>query len=321
MKAMVLVEQQKPLILKEVEKPIPKEREVLIRIHACGVCRTDLHIFDGDLKPPHLPLILGHQIVGTLESGQRVGVPWLGMTCQNCFYCQSGKENLCDTPTFTGFTQNGGFAEYCVAHEDYIFPLPKGYDDVHAAPLLCAGLIGYRAFRLAGEHESLGLYGFGSSAHILLQLAHFLGKKIYVFTRKGDELTQSFARSLGADFAGDSEALPPQPLDAAIIFAPIGALYPLALKAVRKGGKVISAGIHMSDIPSFSYDLLWEERSMSSVANLTRADGREFLALAEKFPLKVEVNEFPLEKANEALDTIRRGGKEGSCVLKIKNSD
>jgi alcohol dehydrogenase, propanol-preferring len=327
MKAMVLVRAKQPLVLQEVPKPSPVDKQVLIKVHACGVCRTDVHIADGELKEPHYPLILGHQIVGVIEKmgpeagkykiGDRVGALWLGLTCHKCPYCLHNQENLCDNPVFTGYTQNGGFTEYCAVHEDYIVPIPSQYDDLHAAPLLCAGLIGYRAFRLAGDFETLGLYGFGSSAHLLLQVAHALGKKTFVFTRAGDSKTQEFATSLGAFWVGGSDEMPPEPLDAALIFAPVGALYPQALKAVKKGGRVISAGIHMSDIPSFPYQLLWEERVMSSVANLTRDDAKEFIALAGKIPLKVSVSEFPLEKANEALDAIRRGGVDGSCVLKI----
>lgn len=324
MKAMVLLKAKQPLVLQEVPKPAAQNKQVLIKVHTCGVCRTDVHIADGELDEPHYPLILGHQIVGTIASssgkykvGDRVGAPWLGLTCGHCPYCFHNQENLCDNPVFTGYTQNGGFAEYCVVHEDYIVPIPPQYDDLHAAPLLCAGLIGYRAFKLAGDITTLGLYGFGSSAHLLLQVAKSLGKKTFVFTRPGDEKTQKFAGSLGATWTGGSDELPPEPLDAALIFAPVGALYPQALKAVKKGGRVISAGIHMSDIPSFPYKLLWEERSMSSVANLTRADAQEFFAIAAKIPLKVSVSEFPLERANEALDTIRKGGVDGSCVLTI----
>lgn len=327
---MVLEKANRPLVLKEVPKPVATGKQVLIKVHACGVCRTDVHIADGELDEPEYPLILGHQVVGIIEAmgqesgkykiGDRIGAPWLGLTCQNCPFCLSSRENLCDHPTFTGYTQNGGFAEYCTIHEDYVVPLPAKYDDLHAAPLLCAGLIGYRAFKLAGDFKTLGLYGFGSSAHLLLQVAKALGKKTFVFTRAGDAKTQEFARSLGAYWTGGSEELPPEPLDAALIFAPVGALYPQALKAVKKGGKVISAGIHMSDIPSFPYQLLWEERSMSSVANLTREDAKEFFALAEKIPLKVSVSEFPLEKANDALDAIRKGGVDGSCVLTIQKN-
>lgn len=327
MRAMILEEIGKPLILKDIPIPDPKPFEVLIKIATCGVCRTDLHIVDGELPHPQLPLILGHQIVGyihklgknvsNLKLGQRVGVPWLGWCCNSCEFCQTEKENLCDKALYTGYTLNGGYAEYCTARADFILNLPTNYDDEHTAPLLCAGLIGYRAFRLAEPNKTIGFYGFGSSAHLLIQIATALGRHVYVFTRPGDDKTQTFARSLGAVWAGGSDELPPEPLDAALIFAPVGALYPIALKAVKKGGKVISVGIHMSDIPSFPYALLWEERTMTSVANLTRRDGHEFMRLVEQFHPKVNATAFPLEEANSALDAIKKGTIKGSAVLII----
>lgn len=327
MRAMVFEQVGHSLILQDVPKPNPKTDEMLIKIATCGVCRTDLHIVKGELPNPKLPLILGHQIVGYIDQlgqnvskfkvGERVGVPWLGSCCHHCEFCLSKRENLCDNATYTGYLRNGGYAEYTTAHQDFVLPLPSNYDDVHIAPLLCAGLIGYRAFRLTGMPKAIGFYGLGSSAHILTQLASGLGHEVYVFTRPGDEKRQQFALSLGAKWAGGSDQLPPISLDAAILFAPVGALYPQALKVVKKGGKVISAGIHMSDIPSFPYSLLWEERSMSSVANLTRQDGVDFLKLAEKIPLNVTVTSFPLEEANQALSAIEDGTLEGSAVLKI----
>lgn len=313
MRAMILEEVGKPLVLKEVPIPTPSKNEVLIKVHSCGVCRTDLHIFDGELIPPKLPLILGHQIVGTLEDGALVGVPWLGGSCGKCEFCLSKRENLCDQAVFNGFHRNGGYAEYCTANKDFIFPLASK----EVAPLLCAGLIGYRAFRLAQPANKIGFYGFGSSAHILIQVAVYLGKEIYVFTRPGDKKTQAFALSLGAKWAGGSDEMPPNLLDAALIFAPAGELYPQALKCIKKGGKVISAGIHMSNIPAFPYSLLWGERSMSSVANLTRQDGVDFLELAKKIPLKITTTTFALEEANEALNAIKHGKLEGSAVLVI----
>ncbi len=327
MRAMVLEKIGAPLILRDVPVPSPSPSEVLIKVKTCGVCRTDLHIFDGELPPPHFPRILGHQIVGIIEqigknvscyqAGDRVGVPWLGGCCGHCEFCLSGRENLCDQAIFTGYSRDGGYAEYCTAKEPFVFALPPDYDDLHTAPLLCAGLIGYRAFRLANPTHTLGLYGFGSSAHLLIQVATALGKEVYVFTRPGDEKTQQFARSLGAKWAGGSDQLPPVPLDAALLFAPVGALYPQALKGLKKGGKVVSAGIHMSDLPSFPYSLLWGERSISSVANLTRQDGMDFLEKAHKIKLDITATPFPLEKANEALAAIKRGGIEGSAVLII----
>jgi alcohol dehydrogenase, propanol-preferring len=326
MNAMVLQQQGQKLEYKEVPVPQPGPEQVLLRVHACGVCRTDLHIVDGELTEPKLPLILGHQIVGTVvqtgdrvdqfQVGDRVGVPWLGYTDNTCRYCQRGQENLCENPKFTGYTLDGGFAEYTVAYQQYSFQLPESYDDVDVAPLLCAGLIGYRTYRLAGEYKDrLGIYGFGSAAHIIAQVAIHQGRKVYAFTRPGDTETQEFARSLGAVWAGGSDEQPPDELDAAMIFAPVGPLVVAALKAVAKGGTVVSGGIHMSDIPSFPYRLLWEERLIRSVANLTRQDGEEFLAIAPQVPVKVTVNVFPLEEANEALNQLREGQFEGSAVL------
>ncbi|MFA4904494.1 MAG: zinc-dependent alcohol dehydrogenase family protein, partial [Desulfobaccales bacterium] len=312
MRAMVLEQPGEPLKWLEVPVPTPSPEQVLIRVHTCGVCRTDLHVVDGELSHPKLPLILGHEIVGTVVEigsavkqfnlGDRIGVPWLGFTCGACRYCLKGLENLCDNPKFTGYTLDGGYAEYTVADQRYSFAIPESYSDAEAAPLLCAGLIGYRSYRMAaaaGEH--LGIYGFGAAAHITIQVAVHQDKKVYAFTRLGDTETQEFARSLGAVWAGNSEELPPVELDAAIIFAPVGALIPAALKASAKGGVVVSGGIHMSDIPSFPYDILWGERVVRSVANLTRSDGEEFLKLAPQVPVKTEVQTFPLEQANEAL--------------------
>jgi propanol-preferring alcohol dehydrogenase len=327
MRAMVLEKIKSPLVLKEIPTPSPKEHEILIKVKVCGVCRTDLHIVEGELPTPKLPLILGHQVVGIIEKigtkvskyklGDRVGTLWLGGCCGSCEYCQSSRENLCDRGIYTGYLTDGGYAEYCLAHEDFLIEIPKKYDDLHAAPLLCAGVIGYRALRLAGNVQKIGFYGFGSAAHLLTQVAISLGKQVYAFTRPGDTKTQEFARGLGSKWAGGSEESPPELLDAALIFAPVGALYPQALKSIKKGGKVISAGIHMSDIPSFPYSLLWEERSISSVANVTRQDGYEFMKLAEKIDLNVKVTSFPLEKANEALAAVKSGQVDGSIVLAI----
>lgn len=327
MRAMILEEIGRPLILKHIPSPTPLPHEVLIKVKACGVCRTDLHIVDGELPHPKLPLILGHQVVGIIEKlgesvskhkiGDRIGVPWLGGSCHVCEYCAEDKENLCDKAIFTGYLRNGGYADYCTAHEDFVLELPQEYDDLHTAPLLCAGLIGYRAFRLAGPVKTIGFYGFGSSAHLLIQIATALGCEVYVFTRPKDEETQAFARSLGAKWAGGSDELPPMMLDAAIIFAPVGPLFPQALKSIKKGGKVISAGIHMSDIPSFPYALLWGERSISSVANLTRQDGIEFMQMIKNLRLQITITAFMLEEANQALAAIRNGTLEGSAVLKI----
>jgi propanol-preferring alcohol dehydrogenase len=300
----------------------------LIRVRACAVCRTDLHVVDGELPDPKLPLIPGHQIVGTVEEvgerverfapGERVGVPWLGHTDGECRYCLSGRENLCDDARFTGYHIDGGYAEYAPADNRFCFPIPEGYPDLQAAPLLCAGLIGYRSLRMAGDAERLGLYGFGASAHIIVQVAVHQGRRVFAFTRGGDEEGQRFARGLGAAWAGGSNERPPEELDAAIIFAPVGGLVPAALRAVAKGGVVVCAGIHMTDIPSFPYEILWGERSIRSVANLTRQDGEEFLALAPQVPVRTEVTPFPLEKANEALVALRGGEIRGAAVLEVE---
>jgi alcohol dehydrogenase, propanol-preferring len=328
MRAMILDAPRQPLRLAELPVPKPNPEQVLIRVHACAVCRTDLHIVDGELTHPKLPLILGHQIVGTIEElgekvdqfhlGQRVGVPWLGHTCAHCPYCLSGRENLCDYAEFTGYNLDGGYADYTVADHRFCFPLDPSYPDLQAAPLLCGGLIGYRAYNMTGDAAKLGFYGFGSSAHILIQLARYQGRKVFAFTRPGDIVGQEFARQLGASWAGDSDVLPPETLDAVIIFAPVGKLVPTALRAVAKGGVVVCAGIHMSDIPSFPYSILWEERVLRSVANLTRQDGEEFLIIAPQIPIRTEVNSFPLTQANEALDALRSGKIEGSAVLVMK---
>jgi propanol-preferring alcohol dehydrogenase len=326
MRAMVLEAGRRRLRLQELPLPSPQAGQLLIKVHACGVCRTDLHIIDQELTEPKLPLIPGHEIVGTVVKiggqggpfrvGDRVGVPWLGHTCGVCRYCRRGQENLCEQARFTGYTLDGGFAEYTVADQHYAFTLSEGFDNVSAAPLLCAGLIGYRTYRLAGDNiEHLGIYGFGAAAHLVAQIAVHRGQKVYAFTRPGDREAQDFARRLGAIWAGDSDRLPPHPLDAALIFAPVGALIPAALKAVDKGGHVVSGGIHMSDIPAFPYQLLWEERKISSVANLTRRDGEELLDLAGKIPLRTHVVPFPLAEANEALDRLRAGRIEGAAVL------
>jgi propanol-preferring alcohol dehydrogenase len=329
MRAMVLERMGEPLRLRDdVPVPQPADGQVLLKVRACGVCRTDLHIVDGDLAAPELPRILGHQIVGTLAKlgegvngfriGDRVGVPWLGYTCGTCRYCARGQENLCDNARFTGYDLDGGFAEYTVAHAKYCFHLPGGYGDTEVAPLLCAGLIGYRTYRLAGDNvERLGIYGFGSAAHIICQIAVHQGKKVYAFTREGDAEGQAFARSLGAVWAGPSTAEPPEKLDAALVFAPVGALYPAALRACAKGATVVSGGIHMSDIPSFPYSILWEERVMRSVANLTRRDGEELLAIAPQVPVKVTTEVRPLEEVNEVIDRIRDGSLEGSGVVEV----
>ncbi len=322
MRAMVLDAPGELLRLADLPAPDPGPGEVLVEIEACAVCRTDLHIVDGELTDPKLPLVPGHQIVGRVAgggqrfvAGERVGIPWLGWTDGDCRYCRSGRENLCDHARFTGYQLDGGYAEYAVADEQFCFPLPESYSDVHAAPLLCAGLIGYRSLRLAGDAERLGLYGFGASAHIVAQVARHQGRRVFAFTRAGDEEGQSFARSLGAEWAGGSDKRPTEELDAAIIFAPVGALVPVALSALAKGGVVVCAGIHMSDIPSFPYELLWGERGVRSVANLTRLDGDEFLGLAPEVPVNTEVEAFPLDEANEALRRLRAGEIRGSAVL------
>jgi propanol-preferring alcohol dehydrogenase len=328
MRAMVLEAPRTPLQALQVPIPQPSPDQILIRVQACGVCRTDLHIMDGELEHPKLPLILGHEIVGTavqvgarvrqFQPGDRVGVPWLGYTDGTCRYCQKGRENLCDNPRFTGYTLDGGYAEYTVADHRYCFRLPEGMSAVEAAPLLCAGLIGYRSYRLAGGGvTNLGIYGFGAAAHIAAQVARYQGKRLFAFTSPGDTAAQAFARRLGAVWAGDSTSPPPADLDAAIIFAPVGALVPAALRATAKGGIVVCGGIHMSDIPSFPYDILWGERVVRSVANLTRQDGEEFLEIAPRVPVKTEVQVFPLEQANEALDRLRRGQLTGAAVLAV----
>ena len=327
MRAMILDKAGQSLRAEELPVPKPQAKQVLLKVHVCGVCRTDLHIVDGELAKPKLPLVLGHQIIGTVVEtgnkatkfslGTRVGVPWLGHTCNHCRYCLAGKENLCDRALFTGYDLNGGYAEYAVADESFCFPIPEGYPDLQAAPLLCAGLIGYRSYRMTGEAEKIGFYGFGAAAHILIQVANHQGRQVYAFTRSGDSQGQQFARSLGAVWAGGSDELPPDRLDAAIIFAPVGKLVPAALKAVAKGGIVVCAGIHMSDIPSFPYQILWEERVLRSVANLTRRDGEEFLALAPQIPIQTEVTSFPLSEANKALETLRSGKINGAVVLAV----
>jgi propanol-preferring alcohol dehydrogenase len=325
MQAMVLDRAGAKLRAAELPVPTPGPNQILLKVAACGVCRTDLHIVDGELVHPKLPLVLGHEIVGHVEAlgsgvegfapGMRVGVPWLGYTDGTCSYCRESRENLCDHPRFTGYDIDGGYAGYTVADARYAFPLPEAYGDAEAAPLLCAGLIGYRSLKLAGHGTRLGIYGFGAAAHIVTQVARHQGREIYAFTRAGDAKAQDFALSLGAVWAGSSEESPPQELDAAIIFASVGALVPLALKAVRKGGVVVCGGIHMSDIPSFPYDLLWEERVLRSVANLTRADAREFLALAPTVPVKTTVVPMRLGAANEALMRLRKGELTGAAVL------
>jgi propanol-preferring alcohol dehydrogenase len=314
---MVLPAQGEPLRLEDVPVPEPGPGQVRLRVLACGVCRTDLHVADGELTEPKLPLILGHQIVGVADDGRRLGVPWLGWTCGECRYCRSGRENLCERARFTGYDLDGGYAEYAVADERFCFPIPDGYPDLQAAPLLCAGLIGYRSLRLAGEAERLGLYGFGAAAHIVAQVARHEGRRLFGFVRRGDGAAEAFARELGCEWAGPSDAPAPEELDAAIVFAPVGELVPAALAATARGGVVVCAGIHMSDIPSFPYELLWHERSVRSVANLTRRDGEEFLALAPRIPVRTEVEEFRLEDANDALDRLRRGEVRGAAVLRV----
>jgi propanol-preferring alcohol dehydrogenase len=325
MRAMILEAAEKPLILRDVPAPQPGTGQVLVRVGACAVCRTDLHLLDGELPAPKLPLIPGHEIVGRIEAigegvehfsaGDRVGIPWLGWTCGECGYCRSGQENLCDHARFTGYTIDGGYAEFTVADARFCFPLPDAFDDVACAPLLCAGLIGYRSLRKAGDARRLGIFGFGAAAHIVTQVARFEGREIFAFTRPGDTTAQAFARRLGAVWAGNSDETPPEKLDAAIIFAPAGALVPAALRAVRKGGCVVCGGIHMSDIPSFPYRDLWEERTLCSVANLTRRDGKEFLEIAPKIPVQTEPVSFALEQANEALARLRSGQLTGAAVL------
>jgi propanol-preferring alcohol dehydrogenase len=312
---MVLDRPGHPLRVAELRDPEPGPGQVLLEVHACGVCRTDLHVVDGELPHPKLPLVPGHQIVGVAEDGRRLGVPWLGWTDGDCRFCARGLENLCDQARFTGYDLDGGYAERVVADERFCFPIPQGYSDEEAAPLLCAGLIGYRSLRMTGDAERLGLYGFGASAHIVAQVAGHQGRRVFAFTKPGDVAGQTFARELGAEWAGGSDERPPEDLDAAILFAPAGELVPTALAALSKGGTVVCAGIHMTDIPSFPYELLWSERRISSVANLTRADGEEFLALAPRVPVRTEVETFPLAEANEALDRLRAGRIRGAAVL------
>jgi alcohol dehydrogenase, propanol-preferring len=322
---MLLDEPGRPLRPADVPPPDPGQGQVRLRVHACAVCRTDLHVVDGELPDPKLPLVPGHQIVGLVEAngpgaslfseGDRVGVPWLGWTCGECRYCRSGRENLCERARFTGYQIDGGYADYSVADERFCFPVPDDYPDTQAAPLLCAGLIGYRSLRSTGEAERIGLYGFGAAAHIVAQVARHEGRRVFALTRPGDEEAQAFARQLGAEWAGDTQTGPPEELDAAIIFAPAGELVPRALRAVARGGSVVCAGIHMSDIPAFPYELLWGERVLRSVANLTRRDGEEFLALAPRIPVHTEVERHDLGQANEALDRLRAGAIRGAAVL------
>lgn len=328
---MLLEQPGNPLQARDLPIPVPGPDQVLLKVHACGVCRTDLHIMDGELQEPELPLIMGHQIVGTLvdmgenvsrfKDGERIGVPWLGYTDGSCRYCQQGQENLCDHPLFTGYTINGGFAQYTVANQRYCFSLPDDYSDLQVAPLLCAGMIGYRTYRLAGERKDrLGIYGFGAAGHITAQIAIHNGQQVYAFTRPGDHEAQEFARRIGAVWAGDSNQLPPTKLDSALIFAPVGSLIVDALHATAKGGTVVSGGIHMSDIPAFPYHLMWDERQIRSVANLTRRDGEEFLSLAPQVPVKTEVTPYPLLGVNQALQDLRTGQLQGAAVVIIDHS-
>ncbi len=317
MRAMVLHAAGEPLRLEEVPPPVPEPGQVRLRVSACGVCRTDLHIVDGELPNPKLPLVLGHQIVGRTEDGQRLGVPWLGWTDGTCRFCLSGRENLCESARFTGYHLDGGYADWVVADKRYCLPIPDRFDDLEAAPLLCAGLIGYRSLRLAGDAERIGLYGFGASAHIVAQVARHQGRRVFGFVRSGDAVARDFAYELGCEWAGWSDEPPPEELDAAIVFAPVGELVTTALPWLARGGVVVCAGIHMSDIPSFPYELLWQERSIRSVANLTRQDGEEFLALAPQAVRRTQVSIFPLEDANEALNHLRRGEVQGAVVLNL----
>ncbi len=327
MQAMVLERARTPLVLRDLTLAEPGPGEVLVEVAACGVCRTDLHVVDGELTQPALPLVPGHEVVGRIavlgpeverfETGQRVGVPWLGWTCGVCDYCRRGRENLCPEARFTGYTLNGGYGRYLLADARYCFPIHGDYSDAEAAPLLCAGLIGYRSLVMAGEARRLGLYGFGAAAHIVAQVARHQGREVYALVRPGDEPAKAFARELGAVWAGDADQAPPEELDAAILYAPVGGLVPAALKAVRPGGTVVCAGIYMSDIPSFPYELLWRERKVISVANLTRRDGEDFLALAPQVPVRTTVQRFPLSEANEALARLRDGRLTGAAVLEI----
>ena len=325
MRAMFLKDIREPL--RDMDWPIPQAGpgQIVARVGACAICRTDLHVLDGELPNPKLPLVLGHEIVGTViaqgegverfAAGDRIGIPWLGWTCGACRYCEAGQENLCDEARFTGYTLDGGFAEYVAADARFCFSLPAFYADAEAAPLLCAGLIGYRTLKKAGDAERIGIYGFGAAAHLVVQIARYQGRQIFAFTRPGDKTGQEFALQMGAAWAGDSDGLPPAPLDAALIFAPVGELIPRALRAVRKGGIVVCGGIHMSDVPSFPYSILWEERTICSVANLTRKDGEEFLALAPRIPIRCEIQRFALRDSNEAIARLRRGGVKGAVVL------
>lgn len=324
---MVLERPGTRLRLEQISVPAPGPGQVLLEVHACGICRTDLHVVDGELTEPKLPIVLGHQIVGVvLEAGEgverpsvgdRVGVPWLGWTCGECVYCRTGRENLCDRARFTGYQIDGGYADYTIADSRFCLPIPDGYPDLQAAPLLCAGLIGYRCLRAAGDAPRLGIYGFGSAGHILIQVARHRGQRVFAFTRPGDDAAQAFATELRADWVGPSDALPPEPLDAAIIFAPAGELVPAALRAVAKGGIVVCGGIHMSDIPTFPYSILWGERTLRSVANLTRADGEEFLRLAPTIPIHSQVRVYPLDQTNQAFDDLREGRLRGSGVVSL----
>lgn len=324
--AMVLDAPGRPLVARQIVLRDPAAGEVLVEVAACGVCRTDLHVADGELTQPKLPLVLGHEVVGRViavgagvvegfVAGDRVGVPWLGATCGHCLHCRAGRENLCDTPQFNGYTRDGGYAGFMIADAAHVFALPDAYDDAHAAPLLCAGLIGYRALRFAGDARTLGIYGFGAAAHLTVQLAIWQGRRVFAFTKAGDVEGQAFARALGCAWAGDSTQAPPELLDAAVLFAPVGSLVPAALRAVRKAGTVVCGGIHMSEIPAFPYEILWGERVLRSVANLTRADAEEFLALAPQVPIRTHVQTWPLAQANEALAALRAGRVQGAAVL------
>jgi propanol-preferring alcohol dehydrogenase len=325
MRAQVLTAARRPLVAADLPPPRPGPQQLVIAVHACAVCRTDLHVVDGELADPKLPLVPGHEIIGTVAErgesaerfnvGDRVGVPWLGWTCGVCEYCRSGRENLCEYARFTGYQIDGGYAELTVADQRYCFAVDSRYGDVEAAPLMCAGLIGYRTLRMAGDARVIGIYGFGAAAHIVAQVARHQGRRIFAFTRPGDIPAQEFARSLGAEWAGGSDEAPPEPLDAALIFAPVGALVPAALAATKKGGTVVSGGIHMSDIPSFPYRILWEERQLRSVANLTRRDAEEFLALASEVGIRTETVTYPLDRANHALADLRGGALQGAAVL------